>query len=127
MVNQAIAQRRLSNRAQMLVTVDLMEAFGYASDRVFGIAIAALRGEKDAMIDALKERPNQIFTARELRVFPLFEEFRDDPDFINLVKSLEDEPPVPSTTRTASLAPPEGLPVLTQDETAPTAPLPQEE
>ena len=127
MVNQAIAQRRLSQRPQMLVTLDLMEAFGYANDRIFGIAIAALRGEKDVMINALQERPNQVFTARELRVFPLFEEFREDPDFIDLVKSLEDEPPAPSTTRTASLAPPEGLPVLTQDETAPMAPLPQEE
>ena len=117
MVNKAIAQRRLGQRPQMLVTLDLMQAFGYANDRPFGIAIAALRGEKDAMISALKERPNEFFTARALRVFPLFEEFRDDPDFIDLIKSLEDEPPAPSITPLASPPPPEGPPFLTHDET----------
>lgn len=127
MVNQAIAQRRLGQNEQMLVTLDLMEALGYDSDRTYSIAIAALRGEKDVMIDALKEGSRRAFSPMELRVFPLFEHYRDDPEFVELVERLEEETPTRPMYRSVGSTPPEEPPPLPHEETPPTETPPLEE
>ena len=112
MVNQAIAQRRLRQTNNMTLTLDALETMGYDDDSRYKVAIAALKGDKSTMFDVLNERPGQILSARELMIFPLFEQYRDDPDFIDLIKSWDEEPPA-----TSPLALKEPDPTPPEDET----------
>ena len=97
MVNQAIAQRRLGQTENLTLTLDRLEALGYDDNSRFKVAIAALRGDKSAMLNVLKERTGKIFSARELTIFPLFEQYRDDPDFKNLIECWDVDPPTISS------------------------------
>ena len=90
LVNQAIAFKRLGDDA-LHGALALLETLGHADNPRVAVAIAALRGDKAAVLGALNDRPNELFSPREVRVFPLFEDYRDDPDFIKYTETADED------------------------------------
>ena len=90
MINRAIAFKRLDRANDMTHVLDTLEEFGYDEDPKFAVAIASLRGNKQEMFELLRDHPGRLFPAQALRIFPLFEDYRDDPDFAKLIESLDD-------------------------------------
>ena len=48
--------------------------------------VAALKGEKEEMFIALKDALHKTIEPENLMVFPVFEDYRDDPDFLKFVE-----------------------------------------
>lgn len=91
MINRAIAFKRLDQSDAMSAVLDTLEQFGYDEVMAIAIAIAALRGNKEQMIALIQERSDGAFSAQSLRIFPLFEDYQQDPDFVKLIESLGEE------------------------------------
>ena len=88
-INQAIALKRLDRIPEMQGIIDFLETFGYDKDNRVKIGIAALRGQKADMMAMLNEFGYEIFTARELQTFPVFEDYVAEPDFVQFIGSKE--------------------------------------
>ena len=85
-INRAIAYKRLCRSDDMMEDLDILEkTLGVADSRIKA-GVAALRRDKEEMLDSIQGS----FSPKELRVFPVFEDYRDDPDFIALL-TLEEE------------------------------------
>ena len=88
-VNRAIAMKRLRRVADMNEELDFLEQNGYTGIPFAGAGIAALRQDRHAMFAALDEAFPSTITVEHLKEFPVFEDYRDDPDFIKLITSEE--------------------------------------
>lgn len=86
LINRAIANKRLGFAKEMTSDLDFLENFGDTKNKRIKVGVAALKRDKEGMLD---EIPG-VFTPKELRVFPVFEDYLDDPDFLALV-TLEKE------------------------------------
>ena len=88
-INRAIALKRLGRMEEMNVDLEFLDANGDTADAALEAGVAALRKEKGKMLMALREALDVRFSPKELMVFPVFEDYRDDPDFLGLVGSSE--------------------------------------
>lgn len=84
-INRAIAFKRLERTDEMMEDLDAIDSEDMTNKTVKA-GVAALRGEKEKMLDAIQG----LFSPEELKAFPVFEEYRQDPDFLALV-ALEEE------------------------------------
>ena len=89
-INRAIALKRLGRTSEMMADLDFLERNGDTEETNIRAGVASLKGDKEAMFSALREAWNKTISAEQLRVFPVFEDYRDDPDFLDLISS-EDE------------------------------------
>ena len=86
-INRAIAFKRLGRNDEMNADLDLLERNGYTSEAHIRSGVAALRGQKDEMFEALDEALNTTMSVEQLNVFPVFEDYQNDEDFLNFAKS----------------------------------------
>ena len=89
-INRAIALKRLGRTSEMMADLDFLERNGDTEGANIRAGVASLKGDKDEMLLALKESLNKTISLEQVRVFPVFEDYRDDPDFLDLIRS-EDE------------------------------------
>ena len=88
-INRAIALKRLYLINDMSADLDFLEQNGYTVEASIRAGVAALRGDKTTMFTALDESLHKTISPKQLRVFPVFEDYRDDPDFISLLRLSE--------------------------------------
>ena len=88
-INRAIAFKRLGQVDDMIADLEILEKDGYSSDSRLKAGIAALRGEKEEMMGALVEALHRTITPEQLRAYPVFDDFRSDPDFQALLRVSE--------------------------------------
>ena len=86
-INRAIALKRLGRISEMKSDLDYMELNDDTSDARLRAGIAALRGDKKAMFAALAECLHTELSPTELEIFPVFEDYREDPEFLELINS----------------------------------------
>ena len=101
-INRAIALKRLGETDSMKVDlehlksneIEYMRLGGEGSETPFLAGIAALEGNKEEMLDAIsKALAVGLLTPRNLQEFPVFEDYRNDEDFKNLIAA----PPNPNS------------------------------
>lgn len=86
-INRAIALKKLGKIDEMNADLDYLEQKEgprYANLRA---GIAALRGNKEEMLALLKDSLHKTITPEHLMEFPVFEDYRNDPNFVELVKA----------------------------------------
>ena len=88
-LNRAIALKRLGRSQDMEADLDFLEANEDTIQDNIRAGVAALRGNKDEMFEALNECLYVTLTPRQLKTFPVFEDFQDDGDFLEFVASAE--------------------------------------
>ena len=101
-INRAIALKRLGRIEEMLADLDLLEMQGDTADLMIKVGVAALKGEREAMMIALSEAIHKSITPKQLKEFPVFEDYQEDPEFIELLNSATEDrqtPPVITSNR----------------------------
>ena len=89
-INRAIAFKRLGCDDQKVDDLAFLEQHTGRSEFNIRAGIAALKGDREEMFLALKEAGlNKTITPESLKVFPVFEDYQDDPDFLEIVKEAE--------------------------------------
>ena len=83
-INRAIALKRLGRIDQMMIDVRFLEESGVTVESNFKAGVAALKGDKDAMLQAIRDGLGDSLSPNSLRVFPVFEDYREDPEFKGL-------------------------------------------
>ena len=73
----------------MAADLEILETNALSDNPSLRAGIAALRKNKKDMFDAIEEARHGPMLLRHLREFPVFEDYRDDPDFMKLAE-LED-------------------------------------
>ena len=86
-VNRAIALKRLERTNEMMEDLSFLEQNGDTAEANIRAGVAALRGNKKEMFAALKESLKDTVSSKDLRVFPVFEDYRDDAEFLEFVKT----------------------------------------
>ena len=89
-INRAIALKRLGRTDEMIADLDFLEQNGDTAQTNIRAGVAALRNEKEEMLLALKESLHKSISPQHLMTFPVFEDFRNDPDFLKLARSDEE-------------------------------------
>ena len=89
-VNRAIALKRLGRVDEMMADLQFLEQNRDTKDSRIQAGVAALRGNSDEMFAALKESLHESIFPEDLKVFPVFEDYRDDPAFLEFVRSVEE-------------------------------------
>lgn len=85
-INRAIALKRLGRTEAMRADLDVLEQNGDTSEASVRAGVAALRRDKDEMFRALDKALHDTITPSALEAFPVFEDYREDPDFVELMK-----------------------------------------
>ncbi len=88
-INRAIAFKRMGFTDQMMDDVAFLEQHTDRSESNIRAGIAALKGDKEEMFLALKEAMHKTISAEQLRTFPVFEDYQDDPDFLKFANAAE--------------------------------------
>ena len=88
-LNRAIALKRLGRSQDMEADLDFLEANGDMRKDNLRAGVAALRGNKDEMFEALRRCLYVTISPEHLKTFPVFEDFQDDGDFLAFVASAE--------------------------------------
>ena len=83
-INRAIALKRLDRRDEMMMDIRVLEESGVTVEPNIKAGVAALKGERDAMLDAIRTGLGHSLSPHSLRVFPVFEDYRSDPEFMEL-------------------------------------------
>ena len=86
-INRAIALKRLGNTEAMNEDLDILERDRYATRANIKAGVSALRGDKGAMFAALRQCMHSSITPKQLLMFPVFEDYQDDPEFLDFVAS----------------------------------------
>ena len=86
-INRAIAFKRLGDHDKMIADLDILDQDSETLTTSIKAGIAALRGDKVAMFLALNECLHKTIGTAQLSVFPVFEDYKDDPEFQELIKS----------------------------------------
>ena len=84
-INRAIAYKRLGCIELMAADLDVLEQDGDALEPSLRAGIAALRKDKVTMLSELKNCLHKSIWPAQLRTFPVFEDYIDDPDFQRLL------------------------------------------
>ena len=90
-INRAIAFKRLQKMDEMKDDLDFLEQNGDTQRAHLRAGVAALEGDKERMFDALEESLHKTIAPESLKVFPVFEDYQDDPDFIVFCKQAIDD------------------------------------
>ena len=85
-INRAIALKRLGRTEEMMSDLEFLEQNIDSAETAIKAGVAALKEEKEKMFIALKDALHKTIQPENLMVFPVFEDYRDDPDFLNFVK-----------------------------------------
>ena len=85
-INRAIALKRLGLKDEMLADLDFLDQNGDTRESAIRAGVAALRGEREEMLSALKRALNRTISREQLEVFPVFEDYWADPDFQDLAR-----------------------------------------
>ena len=89
-INRAIALKRLGHTDAMKADLDFLEQNGDTEEANIRAGVAALRGDREEMFASLKESLHKTIDPEHLTQFPVFEDYRDDPEFLELIKSVSD-------------------------------------
>ena len=68
----------------MTADVEFLEEDGDRKSPSLMAGVAALKGDKEQMLALLNESLHKTISPRQLREFPVFEDYRADPDFVKL-------------------------------------------
>ena len=90
-INRAIALRRTGRMDEMYADLDHVEDSGAVKEAHIRAAVAALRDRKDEMLSALEETIDVKLSKSDVMTFPVFEHYRDDEDFLKLVREDDEE------------------------------------
>lgn len=90
-INRAIAFKRLGRTSEMWDDLHFLERHGYSRVAAIKAGIAALKGEKEKMISAIKEALPTSITKKDLKAFPVFEDYQNDPDFLKLSDANDED------------------------------------
>ena len=90
-INRAIALKRLNRTDEMGDDLDFLEKNGDTENANIRAGVAALRRDKKEMFLALKDALNDTVSPEHLRVFPVFEDYQDDPDFIKFIHLADND------------------------------------
>ena len=85
-INRAIAFKRLGHTSDMENDLNALERNGGPTHINIKAGIAALRKEKEHMLSILKESLHDTITPDNLMAFPVFEDYREDSEFLKLLK-----------------------------------------
>ena len=88
-INRAIALKRLGRNDEMMADLDLLEEEGYTRSTRIRAGVAALRKDKEVMLAALKESVPHSISRKELTVYPVFEDYQDDAEFIQFIEEID--------------------------------------
>jgi len=89
-INRAIAYKRLGKIAEM--EKDLKEIEEREPDESFRSGIAALRKDKEEMLEMLSlALDNGYISTEQIKMFPVFEDYHNDEDLKKLVQEREEE------------------------------------
>lgn len=91
-INRAIALKRLGRMDEMGSDLDYLERRGDTANPRVKAGVAALRGDKKAMFEALNETMHKSLYPSQLKEFPVFEDYQDDPEFIAFLESTTKNP-----------------------------------
>ena len=91
LINRAIAFERLERFEEMRDDLDTLEKRGSTERMSVRAGVAALRGDRDAMLEALRSAVGEKISREDLKVFPVFEDFQEDPDFVALTADPDGE------------------------------------
>ena len=86
-LNRAIALKRLGRRDEMMADITFLEESGVTVEDNVRAGVAALKGDRESMLEAIRDALGQSISPHSLRVFPVFEDYRDDPEFKGLSES----------------------------------------
>ena len=89
-INRAIALKRLGRTDEMNADLDFLEQNGDTDNANIRAGVAALRGDKEEMLIVLEESLFKTISPEQLRIFPVFEDYQDDPNFAKLASSAEE-------------------------------------
>ena len=89
-INRAIALKRLGHTDEMKADLDFLEQNGDTEEANIRAGVAALRGEREEMFAALNQSLHKTIFPQELTQFPVFEDYADDPAFLELIRSAND-------------------------------------
>ena len=89
-INRAIALKRLGYTDEMKADLDFLEQNGDTEEPNIRAGVAALRGDKNEMFASLNESLHKTIDPRNLTQFPVFEDYMDDPDFLEFTKLVSD-------------------------------------
>ena len=92
-INRAIALKRLGRTEEMMNDLEFLEHNGGTADASIRAGVAALKGDRADMLTALGECLNETISPEDLEVFPVFEDYQDDPVFVDFVSSAKQEWP----------------------------------
>ena len=85
-INRAIALKRLGRTHELEADLDFLEQNGDTAEANIRAGVAALRREREEMFGALDEALHNTLYPQNLKEFPVFEDYREDPDFIRLME-----------------------------------------
>ena len=74
----------------MMANLDFLEQNGDTAEASIKAGVAALKGDREEMFIALNESLHKTISPEQLMVFPVFEDYREDPDFLKLARSADD-------------------------------------
>ena len=89
-INRAIAFKRLGCIDEMMADLEFLEQSGHTSEANIRAGVAALRGDKKEMFTALHDALNKSIAPEHLKVFPVFEDYQEDPEFLKLASPEEE-------------------------------------
>lgn len=89
-INRAIALKRLGRTLEMMADLEFLEQNGDAAEDNIRAGVAALKGDRKELFIALSASLGKTIFTENLMTFPVFEDYRGDPEFIKLF-TPEDE------------------------------------
>ena len=90
-INRAIALKRLGHREEMKADLDFLEQNGDTVEANIRAGVAALRGDREGMFAALNQSLHKTIFPQHLRQFPVFEDYMDDPGFLEFIRSVNED------------------------------------
>ena len=83
-INRAIALKRLKRTDEMMEDLEFLEQNGDTAEANIRAGVAALKGDRKELFVALSASLGKTISIENLKTFPVFEDYRYDPDFIKL-------------------------------------------
>ena len=84
-INRAIALKRLGRRSEMERDLRYLQRQGHTKEPALKAGVAALRGEKQEMLAAIRKALPDNLGQKQLLEFPVFEDYKDDPEFCQII------------------------------------------
>ena len=94
MINRAIALKRLGRVDDMMKDIAYLELNGDTAEPNIQAGVAALKGDRKTMFLALKDCLHSTVSPEHLKLFPVFEDYQEDSEFLELIKSSSEQLPL---------------------------------